>query len=313
MDRRLIDSLVNVGVVSRAAMQRYILRATKNKTSVLQEIYRDSSDVDKIAGALANYLGTTQIEGSDLDPDPKALSLVAPKTADSAQVLPLRLEKDTVVLAISDPNQSGELIQTLKLATGSPPRLLVVAPELLRKAIRHYYFNEEWAERAVTEKSEAFEISEPDFSDLVAPPQPEPSPPRELEAPKSPTQDVNRALEDFDAFLDASSAGAKFQSDDEWEEEYYKGQSGFASGAGSQFGEFEEGPNAIHGFDLFEPSEVHLSLQELVDRHDAQIQRLQQELKAQRDVVTALVEMLQESRILNRKELSRRVKLRRDV
>jgi len=312
MDRRLIDSLVNVGVVSRAAMQRYILRATKNKSSVLQEIYAESSDANAIAEALATYLGTTKVGAAELNPDPKALSLVAPKTADSAQVLPLFLERDTVVLAISDPHQSTELIQTLRLATGSAPRLLVAAPDLLRKAIRHFYFNEEWVGRPMAEESEVFEIDETDFSDLVAPPQPEPTPPPELERPKTHTQDVNRALEDFDAFLEASSPGSKFQSDDEWEEEYYKGQSGFVSGIGSQFGESEEELNAIHGFDLFEPSEVQLTMQELVDRHDAQIQRLQQELKVQRDVVTALVEMLQESRILNRKELSRRVKLRRD-
>lgn len=336
MDRRLIDSIVSSGTVSRADMQRYILRATKNKVSVLREIFEDHPESESIAKVVASHLGAEFLPPDALVAQKNALALVAAKSAENAALLPLSFQDDTLVVAVADIESASDLLNTVKLATGNAPEIKISAYQSLKDAIAYHYFGKPW-KFAQSPAKPAPEPPDPepdsediiDLNDLVAPPKIEPdeavmrakpkrrpslSSPQsfagseKLEKPKSPTVEVNQALEDFDAFLDTNSTG-QFATDDSWEEEFYKsqGQSGF----GSQFGESEDELNAIQGFDLFEPSEIELTIQELVDRHEAQIQKLQQELKNQRDVVAVLVEMLHESRVLNRKELSKRVKARR--
>ena len=151
-----------------------------------------------------------------------------------------------------------------------------------------------------------------------------------------PKNEVARALEDFDAFLDQADIrpsqtgmpnesskdvwgemGSGFGNDYEYENDPVvtgsnKGlRSGF--GGGSVFGDFEpkEPSEARDGFDLFEPSEVQMTLHELVEQQEKQVLRLHQDLQGQRDVLAVLVDMLVDARILNRKELTKLVKARR--
>ena len=65
MDRRLVDHLVNSSLVSRAAMQRMILRATKDKTSVVEQLLADDKvDESDIARELASYFGLDTVDPS---------------------------------------------------------------------------------------------------------------------------------------------------------------------------------------------------------------------------------------------------------
>lgn len=341
MDRRLVDQLVNSEVVSRAVLQRYILRATKNKSTILSELFQDDVSEQSILEALATCYGYQTLDLSAVNPEARALSMVAGLTAEKSQLLPIAVNLDALSVVVSDPERAQELLATLKLATGNPPLIFIAEQSKLRKAIRHFYFKEPWPERNKAEDPFSEEILLEHISppEAVSPKKSRPTPARPITAPvglqpdktnASPrVEPINQALNDFDAFLETSSAGGGFSSDDEWETEYYKNQSSFGNSAfgnaslgssspgGSGLGTFGfgsqlENPKDDQGFDLFEVSEIQLTVQELVDRHEAQIASLRQELKAQRDVVSVLVEMLQEARLLNRKELSKRVQARRE-
>lgn len=333
MDRRLVDQLVNSEAATRAAMQRYILRATKNKSTILSELFQDDVAERKVLEALTSCYGFQTLDVSKINPEARALTMVAGMTAEKSQLLPVAINLDTLSVVVSDPERAQELLATLKLATGNAPTVFVAEHSALRKAIRHFYFKEAWPEKGKAEDPLSEEILLEHISppESLTPKKSRPTPARPISSPlqgpqtevKSKVQPkvepINQALDDFDAFLETSNAGGAFSSDDEWESEFYKNQSSFGnSGLGNSglgtfgFGSQLEEPKDDQGFDLFEASEIQLTVQELVDRHEAQIASLRQELKAQRDVVSALVEMLQEARLLNRKELSKRVQARRE-
>lgn len=359
MDRRLVDHLVNTSLVSRATMQRHILRASRNKTSVGEELVAAGDlDENQLARSIASCYGYELLDVSHFEASQRALKMLSANTADKNGILPIALgaNSDEITVVLYDVESSYEVLETLKLATGKAPIVRVGPRSFVHSAIRHFYFGEPWADRPSPQVQEVDPISE-EFILTDPPPEPEPRrerrpsipPPtplarvatqqiavRKPTAPPvvpKPNNDVAQALKDFDAFLDqadirpsnphSSDQGAKI--DDDWGDIPSGFGSGFEMetpgqanglgsgfGKGSVFGEFDAAPShAADGFDLFEPSEAQPTLQETVDLQTRQINRLNQELQSQREVLAALVDMLVEARVLNRKELTKLVRSRR--
>ncbi|MEZ4460004.1 MAG: hypothetical protein R3E66_09790 [bacterium] len=303
MDRRLVDHLVNSSLVSRATLQRHILRASRNKTSVGEELV-DAGDLseDQLASAVAHCYGYETLDLSTFTADPRALKMLSANTADKKGILPIALNtsSDQLTVVLHDVESTHDVLDTLKMATGTPPVVKVGPRGFVNKAIRHFYFGEAWPERpmpsamsAVEEISDEFVLEDPvveepkrDRRPTIPPPTPAPlasAPPRRVTPDPPKKADVAQALEDFDAFLDQADIRPPSSTPSPAENVWGDLGSGFGNsfdiepppnnsslgspGKGSVFGDFEEPSEApaADGFDLFEPSEAQMTLQELVE------------------------------------------------
>lgn len=80
----------------------------------------------------------------------------------------------------------------------------------------------------------------------------------------------------------------------------------------------EVAPEPQESFSLFEPSapehsNTDMTLHEIVEMHHQKIKSLKEEAQRQREVIQALADLLVEARVINRRELKRRLKkMRRD-
>jgi len=360
MDRRLVDHLVNTSLVTRATMQRHILRANRNKTTVGEELVAaEDLSASQLAEAMAACYGHDELDVTTFTAEPRALKLLSATTAEKHGIIPVALSGsgDHVTVALYDVESTLDVLETLRMATGNSPTIQIGTKAFIQEAIRHFYFGEAWPNRPViaaeepeidSVESEEFLLADPEIElppeprrdrkpSMPPPPSPPPKPPVAKNPKKDfsrPKTDVAQALEDFDAFLEqadirppqaavkiddpqdgwgemGSGFGSGFEVDPSAGAPSQGLQSGF--GGGSVFGDFEanDPSEPRDGFDLFEPSETQLTLQEMVEQQEKQIQRLQQEVQNQRDVLAVLVDMLVEARILNRKEVTRLVKARR--
>ncbi len=397
MDRRLVDHFVNSDLISRAGMQRFILRATKNKSGVIEEILEDGSlDEQTLARGLAECYGYEVLPEIAIEADPKALNLITGKMARNHGVLPFKLSDDgnEVTVAVYDTESAGEVLKTLKMATGNPAEIRVATRSYLHDAIGHYYFDETWElKEAADEDAPEFQLERIEESDEILledvaddfeevdelaeevdipvadvastarskapakrpetrkkplarvipekkafePPKRSSSKPPKAKNRKK-QDSVEQALEDFDAFLDQSdyASGAPALTADptpekpQWDaDDHMAAQSGFGSDDSFDAAEmkddsdkgfdedafadaFTTGDDSNGGFDLFEPSEVQMSAEEIIIRNEKRIQNLKRELKGQREVVSSLVDLLVESRVISRKELMQRVNEKRN-
>lgn len=206
MDRRLVDHLVNSSIVSRAAMQRMILRASKDKTSLIDQLLADGKvDEDAVARELADYYGLDLV-GSDFGVNEMALKFISKEMADKHGVLPFAISAsaDHVTVAVYNPETAKSVVDTLKTATGREPTVMVAARTWLSQAIRHYYFGEPWAEapshnvqtREVADVANELgalgmeESSEIVLDEVVVPPVPKPRARGEETPIPSPPEDV---------------------------------------------------------------------------------------------------------------------------
>lgn len=190
MDRRLVDHLVNSNLVSRAAMQRMILRATKEKTGLIEQVLADDKiDEKALAHELAQYFGFGEVEPAKFSVNETALKFISKTMADKHGVLPFAASAaaDHVTVAVYNPEAARSVVDSLKTATGKEPTVLVAPRTWLTEAIRHFYFGEPWAAapahqastREVAEVMEQLEIgndpsSEIVLDEVVVPPAPRP-------------------------------------------------------------------------------------------------------------------------------------------
>src|SRR5690606_30196109 len=74
-------------------------------------------DEDQVADALAAQLGLERIEIAETRPDPMAVDRLPARLAERHGELPLRIENDTLVLAVADPTDLVAL-DDVRLAVG---------------------------------------------------------------------------------------------------------------------------------------------------------------------------------------------------
>lgn len=142
MDRKLAEHFVDHAVVTRQEMQRCILRASMEKTSVIGELVGLSHvDENEVARHLASYYGYELLEGASIHAQPYALKLLSKELAEANEILPIQIDAvtDVVTLAVSDPLASKEIIASIEASMGKAPTISIVArSKLLREIYRHY-------------------------------------------------------------------------------------------------------------------------------------------------------------------------------
>lgn len=170
MDRRLVDHLVNSSLVSRGAMQRMILRASKNKTGIVEQLFADSTiEEGDLARELAHYYDLDVVQPGSFTVNETALKFISKSMADKHGVLPFAVSEsaDHVEVAVYNPEAAQSVVDSLKTATGNEPTVFVAPRSWLNDAIRHFYFGEAWAS-APAHKAATRDVS--DISDDVAVP-----------------------------------------------------------------------------------------------------------------------------------------------
>lgn len=130
-------------------MQRMILRATKAKTGVVEQLLDDEKiDQAGIARELAEYYELSTVNVGEFSVSETALKFISKTMADKHGVLPFAVSEsaDQVTVAVYNPEAAQSVIDSLKTATGKRPNVQVAPRRWLEGAIRHFYFQEAWAE-----------------------------------------------------------------------------------------------------------------------------------------------------------------------
>ncbi|NLL83748.1 MAG: type II/IV secretion system protein [Lentisphaerae bacterium] len=93
---------------------------------------------DDLLKKLAPLLGVTYTDLSTTAAEIEALKLLPARAVYQYAVLPLKLEGNTMLVAVSDPFNAG-MVDGLRLATGKQIRLTLATAEEIRKANRKHY------------------------------------------------------------------------------------------------------------------------------------------------------------------------------
>lgn len=158
MDKRLADLLVRGEFLTRAEVQRKILKSKALKKGVIQQLWEGKPDENKLVNILVEYMGTKKIDENDFEVNPTALKFLSNTMAEKNGVLPFALNEnsDRLTIVIYDPESASEVMQTLKVATGNLPEICIARKSWVVSAIRHYYYGDAWPKKSVP-KAQTFE------------------------------------------------------------------------------------------------------------------------------------------------------------
>jgi hypothetical protein len=338
MDRRLAEHFINAGLVTRQDMQRFILRASMSKsTLVAQLLDAELLSQQEMASQLAQFHQVQILDAPELTADPHALGLLTPQLAQRGGVLPYAFNdaKDQVSVVVADPEAAREVLDLLRSATGSPPRLVLAPRDWLAQALQHLYITQNARGGTIRTPYAAARHTHPS---IPAPAAPAP------QARASAQQAVDSFLSELDSSVQQNRpvTAPRFQAPIL---EAGRPAAALVAGAGDEFGELsslgpgfwdvgpqrrpswsdEQGPpsgelRASHlgpspSFDLFDDESEPIqegTLHQAVERQQRQILSLKEELQRQREVIQVLAQMLTEARIISKRELKRRLQVARE-
>ncbi len=335
MDRRLIDHFVSAKIVSRQDMQRIILRASKDKKTLVGQMLDDGVDELELAQELARFHNTDVADLERVPIDPRALKSLPPNLASQGGAFPFAMDElqDQIMVAVYDPDEAKEVLKLLEQSTGTVPRIALAPRSVVMDAVAHYYFNQQrdrfTRRNNQTQTQWGRSATTPGTSDARSGRVNLPSG-RSGSGPLS--RGSSRGSSDFDDFLSDAlddspnldpgamvdpnlnglqmNPNATFwgeQKDDprfNWEEQARAARSNLAS--------MQSEPSSQDGFDLFEPSAPErareTTLQDIIQVHEEKIAKLKEEARSQREVISVLVDMLVEARIISKREIKGRLK-----
>ncbi|MBA2662160.1 MAG: hypothetical protein H0U74_07680 [Bradymonadaceae bacterium] len=142
MERQLVEHLISNDLISRQEMQRCILRASMQKTSVVEQLLQNGEvDETNLARSMAGYYGYTYIDSVNIDAQPYALKLISAELAEKHCVLPFKLDatNDHVSVAVYDPAIALEVIKSLQTAMGKAPEVAIAPRGRLQREIHRHY------------------------------------------------------------------------------------------------------------------------------------------------------------------------------
>ena len=143
MDRRLIDHFVNANLLSRQDMQRIILRASKDKNTLVEELLSANLvHEDVVAQQIAKFYRKEPLSAQGFRVDPMALNLITGEIARRGGVLPFAFNEsqDQLFVAVFDMEACAEVLDILQKTTGVAPEVRLAPKSWVIEAIEHYYF-----------------------------------------------------------------------------------------------------------------------------------------------------------------------------
>jgi type IV pilus assembly protein PilB len=97
---------------------------------------------EALLGALADWLSMELIDLSKEKIDRGAINKISASTAKFYNIMPLRVEGHSVVLAVSNP-LNMKLAEDLRFVSGLDIKMVIAKEDEIRKAVEHYYGEEE--------------------------------------------------------------------------------------------------------------------------------------------------------------------------
>jgi type IV pilus assembly protein PilB len=114
-----------------------------------------------VAMALAEQAGLEAVDLTRSSPTAEALALVDGSTAHTYGVLPLRVERGVLVVAVGDPLNTA-VLQDLSFMTGTEVRGAVADAERIRELVLQHYGEEETLDQAIAAAARAVAGSDPE-------------------------------------------------------------------------------------------------------------------------------------------------------
>jgi type IV pilus assembly protein PilB len=150
--RRLLGQILKArGVVKESDVQAALAAQRKDGGLIGQHLVAVGacSQGDVIA-ALADQAGLEAVDLEGRAPTPEALACVDATAAHAYGILPLALEGDRLVVALSDPLNTA-VLEDLSFSTGREVRGVLAEPDQLRKRIAGHYGEEQSLSQAIAE------------------------------------------------------------------------------------------------------------------------------------------------------------------
>lgn len=141
MQRKLVDHLVETGLVARGDVQRCVLRAKMGKGSVVDEmVERLEVDEGELAAAMAEFWGMECDRGDSLPPAPAWQSTVTRQRAEEHGVLPVEGgDDDGLRLAVYDVDKAQPVVEAVRDETGISPELVLAPRDVVQAEIQRHY------------------------------------------------------------------------------------------------------------------------------------------------------------------------------
>ena len=154
--RRLLGQILKANGVVREGQVQEALALQRRQGGLIGQCLIDQGHCTSadVARALAEQAGLESVDLARAKPDKAALALVDATTAHTYGVLPLRVEGQTLVVAISDPLNTA-VLEDLRFTTGVEVRGALADAGALRELVRVHYGEESSLADAIAEASRA--------------------------------------------------------------------------------------------------------------------------------------------------------------
>lgn len=138
------ELLVEAGVISEHQLREALLEQAHSAGTRLGEILQAHGLIteEEIDLALCQRFGVPFVKLRSFDIDPAAVRVLPANLARKYMVMPLLLDGDRLIVAVSDPTDA-DLINTLRFVTGKVLEIAVAIPDEIAYAISTHYGSED--------------------------------------------------------------------------------------------------------------------------------------------------------------------------
>ena len=163
--KELGELLVEWGIISESQLQNALSR--KRPSEPLEQVLIKLNYVNKqdIINVLKSHQDIPQVKLSEKFLDERILKLLPVNIAERCRAIPVGLDKNTLIVAMSDP-LDWAAIDEISLATGYEVKPTIVKEEELKKLFQQYYSFKEPANGALKELEINAAVDQPVFQEL---------------------------------------------------------------------------------------------------------------------------------------------------
>ncbi len=159
MSKNLGPLLLQAGILSAAELEASLDEARKRRISLFELIIHEKRvSEESLAETLSKWLDLPQIRLASASVDPKALRAVSEEMARKHTVMPVKVERNSLVVAMADPSDFTA-IQELGFASGLSVRPVVASRSEVLDAIDRYYTTEDKLQDFLSNVTDATDLN----------------------------------------------------------------------------------------------------------------------------------------------------------
>ena len=159
MSKTLGPLLLQAGILNAAELEQCVEEAKKRRMSLFDLIIHEKRvSEESLAETFSKWLDLPLVRLASATVDPKALRAVTEEMARKHTVMPIKVEKNSLVLAMADPSDFNA-IQDVSFAAGLSVRPVVASRTEIIDAIDRYYTTEDKLQDFLSNVADATELS----------------------------------------------------------------------------------------------------------------------------------------------------------